>query len=317
MRILVTGAAGFVGSHLAEQLVDDGHSVVGLDSFTDYYAREAKDNNLAALRAADAFEFHEADLRDAALAPMVDGVDDDIHAAAMAGLMRSWSDFESYATCNLVATERLIQASRLAGVSRFLQISTSSVYGTDAVGDELTQTRPVSPYGVTKLAAEHLVLAHVTVHGFPAAILRYFSIYGPRQRPDMAYHIFAEAMVDRRPIVVYGDGLQSRSNTFVADAVAGTIAAIDGAAVGEIYNIGGGQEITLNDAIDIISEVLGVDPQITHEAARPGDQRRTRADVSKAREAFGYDPRTSPRDGLTDQVRWHLDQRRVRVGSGA
>jgi UDP-glucuronate 4-epimerase len=316
MRVLVTGAAGFVGSHLAERLIADGHSVVGLDCFTDYYARAIKERNLASVRDAGAFEFHEADLRTADLAPILDGVEVVIHEAAMAGLMRSWTDFEGYVSCNLSATQRLIDASTEAKVRRFLHISTSSVYGTDAVGAEDTPTRPISPYGVTKLAAERLVLAHVAVHGFPAAILRYFSIYGPRQRPDMAYHIFAEALIEGRPIVIYGDGYQSRSNTFVTDAVAGTISAIEGAAVGETYNIGGGQEITLLDATRIIADALEVTAVITHEPARPGDQRRTFADTSRAREAFGYAPTTTPAEGLSAQVEWHL-RRRAEVRSGA
>ena len=314
MRILVTGAAGFIGSHLAERLVADGHEVVGIDSFTDYYPRATKERNLEALCRTPRFEFHEADLRTSDLLPLLD-VEVVIHEAAMAGLMRSWTDFDSYVTCNLLATERLIAAARATGVRRFLQVSTSSVYGTDAVGDELTPTRPVSPYGVTKLAAEHLVLAHVAVHGFPASILRYFSIYGPRQRPDMAYHIFAEALIDRQPIVIYGDGLQSRSNTFVDDAVAGTIAAIEGADVGEIYNIGGGEEITLLEAVNLIAAALGAEPSIRHEDPRPGDQRRTCADISKAGKAFGYEPQTMPREGLAAQVEWHL-ARRGRMRSG-
>jgi UDP-glucuronate 4-epimerase len=315
MRVLVTGVAGFVGSHLAERLIADGHEVVGVDCFTDYYPRSIKEQNLSALRDADAFRFHEADLRNADLASMLEGVEVVIHEAAMAGLMRSWTDFESYVSCNLVATQRLIEAGTAAGIRRFLHVSTSSVYGTDAVGDEDTATRPVSPYGVTKLAAERLVLAHVAVHGFPAAILRYFSIYGPRQRPDMAYHIFAEALIEGRRIVIYGDGLQSRSNTYVDDAVAGTVAAIDGAAIGQIYNIGGGEEITLLDATRLIADALEVTADITHEAPRPGDQRRTVADISRATTDFGYAPKTTPAEGLSAQVEWHL-RRRGEAGSG-
>ena len=309
MRILVTGVAGFVGSHLAEQLLADGHDVVGLDSFTDYYPRSTKERNLVGLHQADGFQFHELDLRFDSLAPALEGVEVVINQAAMAGLMRSWTDFESYASCNLLGLQRLIEAARSANVRRFVQISTSSVYGADAVGDEEVPTRPVSPYGVTKLAAEKLLLAHVAVHGLPATILRYFSIYGPRQRPDMAYNIFIEAMMDGRPIVVFGDGLQSRSNTFVSDAVAATISAIDRAEVGGIYNIGGGQEIVLNEAIRLIADELGVEPQIRHEAARPGDQRRTAADISRAREVLGYRPNVTPGEGLPAQVRWQAGLR--------
>ena len=309
MRILVTGVAGFVGSHVAEQLLADGHDVVGLDSFTDYYARSTKERNLSGLLGADRFSFHELDLRHDQLEAALEDVEAVINEAAMAGLMRSWTDFESYASCNLLGLQRLIEATRFANVRRFIQISTSSVYGADAVGDEDVPTRPVSPYGVTKLAAEKLLLAHVAVNGFPAAILRYFSIYGPRQRPDMAYNIFTEALIDGRPIVVFGDGLQSRSNTFVSDAVAATVSAIDRAEVGGIYNIGGGEEIALRDAIGLIADELKVEPLIRYEAARPGDQRRTFADISRAREALGYVPQVAPAQGLRAQVQWQAGLR--------
>ncbi|MEA2651368.1 MAG: hypothetical protein QOI85_1089 [Chloroflexota bacterium] len=309
MRILVTGVAGFVGSHLAEQLLADGHDIVGLDSFTDYYARSTKERNLSGLLRADRFDFHELDLRHDELEPVLEDVEVVINEAAMAGLMRSWTDFESYASCNLLGLQRLIEATRLANVRRFIQISTSSVYGADAVGNEDVPTRPVSPYGVTKLAAEKLLLAHVAVNAFPGAILRYFSIYGPRQRPDMAYNIFTEALIDGRPIVVFGDGLQSRSNTFVSDAVAATVSAIDRAEVGGIYNIGGGEEVALRDAIGLIADELNVEPQIRYEAARPGDQRRTFADISRARDALGYVPKVGPAEGLRAQVRWHAGLR--------
>ena len=304
MRILVTGVAGFVGSHLAEQLLADGHEVVGLDSFTDYYPRSIKERNLSELCATDGFRFLELDLRHDSLEPALDAVEVVINQAAMAGLMRSWTDFESYASCNLLGLQRLIEAARMANVSRFVQISTSSVYGTDAVGDEDLPTRPVSPYGVTKLAAEKLLLAHVAVNAFPAMILRYFSIYGPRQRPDMAYNIFTDALMDGRAITVFGDGRQSRSNTFVSDAVAGTISAIDRAEIGGIYNIGGGEEIALLDAIGIIANQLGVQPTIQFEPARPGDQRRTCADIRRAQAALDYRPRVGPDEGLRAQVKW-------------
>jgi nucleoside-diphosphate-sugar epimerase len=227
----------------------------------------------------------------------------------MAGLMRSWTDLELYASCNILATNRLIEAARRAGIGRFVLASTSSVYGTEAVGDEDRPLEPSSPYGITKLAAEKLVLAHVALHGFPATIIRYFSIYGPRQRPDMAYHLFIEAMLDRRPITVFGDGEQTRSNTYIDDAVAGTILALERGAVGGIYNIGGGRTISLNDAIALIGEHVGTEPIIERQPARPGDQRHTSADVSRARDALGYAPTVEPRDGLGRQVAWHLARR--------
>jgi UDP-glucuronate 4-epimerase len=309
MRVLVTGAAGFIGSHLSEGLIAAGHEVVGLDAFIPYYPRPLKEANLVDLRATPRFMFHEADLRTAPIEPLLDGIDAVVHLAAMPGLDRSWSDFDLYLTCNVAATSRLLDACVARDVPRFIHISTSSVYGLEAVGDEDMPTTPVSPYGVTKLAAEHLVMAYVRTLGFPAAVLRYFSIYGPRQRPDMAYQIFTEALSQRRPITVFGDGEQSRSSTFVADAVAGTIAAIEGAGIGGVYNIAGSRRITVNDAIATIADELGVTPTIKHEKARGGDQRHTEADTTRAREAFGYRATVDQEDGLREQVRWFLKAR--------
>jgi nucleoside-diphosphate-sugar epimerase len=232
----------------------------------------------------------------------------------MAGLMRSWTDLELYTSCNILATNRLIEAARRAGVRRFVLASTSSVYGTEAVGDEDRPLQPSSPYGITKLAAEKLVLAHVALHEFPATIIRYFSIYGPRQRPDMAYHKFIEAMLDDQPITVYGDGEQTRSNTYIDDAVTGTILALERGVTGGIYNIGGGRTISLNEAIALIGEHVGVEPIIEREAARPGDQRHTSADVTRARAALGYAPTVEPTQGLARQVAWHLARHGMTAG---
>ena len=309
MRILITGVAGFVGSHLAEELVDRGNEVVGVDAFIDYYPRRIKESNLAGLIERPGFEFHELDLRTAPIRPLLDSTTSVVHLAAMPGLARSWTDVELYTTCNLLATQRLVEAALDAAIPKLVHASTSSVYGSDAVGDETTPTQPISPYGVTKLAAEHLILAHVRTGGLPATILRYFSMFGPRQRPDMAYHIFIEALMDGRPITVFGDGEQSRSNTFIADCVRGTIAAIEDAEVGEIYNIAGGEETTLNEAIATIARVLGVEPVINHEPARPGDQRRTFADTAKARAAFGFEPVVGATEGLAAQAAWQVARR--------
>lgn len=304
--MVVTGVAGFIGSHLAEALLARGEQVTGLDALTDSYPRAYKERNLRALVGHPRFRFHELDLRHEGLQEVVRDADVVVNQAALPGLPRSWNDLRAYIDCNLLGLGRLLEASRHAGVSRFVQASTSSVYGIEAMGDETAPTQPVSPYGVTKLAAEQLLLAHVRTHDFPAVILRYFSIYGPRQRPDMAYHIFTEALREGRPVTVYGDGAQSRSNTYVADCVDGTLLAIEGATPGEIYNIGGGTSLELHEAIDLIAQELGVVPRLVHRPPRPGDQRRTLADTAKAAEAFGYQPRTDPPEGLRSQVRWHL-----------
>jgi UDP-glucuronate 4-epimerase len=308
-RVVVTGAAGFIGSHLVERLIADGHEVVGIDGFIDSYPRPYKERNLEVLRDHDAFAFHAIDLREDPLDEVLDGADAVINLAAMPGLPRSWTDFESYATNNFHAVQRLIEASHRRGVGRFVQASTSSVYGRQAVGDETIPTRPVSPYGVTKLAAEHLLLAYMETLGIPVVILRYFSVYGPRQRPDMAYHIFSEALLDDRPLPVFGDGAQTRSITEVRDCVAGTIAALANGVPGEIYNIGGGQSIALLDAIQILADALGRTPRIEFQAARPGDQRDTGADTTKAHDALGYSARTGPREGLARQAAWHVGLR--------
>jgi nucleoside-diphosphate-sugar epimerase len=307
LRILVTGAAGFVGSHLSEALLSAGHDVVGLDGFVASYARPLKESNLAGAWSHPRFRFLECDLAVDPLDGCLDGIDVVVHLAAMAGLPRSWTEFQTYVDCNVTATQRLLEACRGASLTKLVHVSTSSVYGVDAVGDETCPTRPMSPYGVTKLAAEHLVLAYVANHGVPATVLRYFSIYGPRQRPDMAYNIFIDALRNGRPITVFGDGLQSRSNTFISDCVRGTIQAIHGGETGEVYNIGGGEPITLNEAIGWIAECLGVQPDLARAPARPGDQRHTLADTRKARAAFGYRPQVPPRLGLLSQIAWQLD----------
>lgn len=309
MKILVTGCAGFIGSHVSEALLEAGHDVVGIDAFIPYYPREIKQANLAIALAHPSFVFRELDLRTAELDAVVEGVDAVVNEAAMAGLPLSWTDMELYTSCNLLALGRLLDASVAAGVKRFLQISTSSVYGANAVGGENLPIRPTSPYGVTKLAAEHLVLAYLDNFDLPASIVRYFSIYGPRQRPDMGYHRFIEALLDDRTISVFGDGEQSRSSTYVADCVQGTIQALEGAETGGIYNLGGGARVTVNEAIAILAEALDRTPRIEHVAPRPGDQRHTAADSSRARAAFGYVPRTLPAEGLLAQATWHLQRR--------
>jgi UDP-glucuronate 4-epimerase len=308
MRCVVTGAAGFIGSHLCERLLSDGHDVVGLDSFNPYYPRQIKERNLARLREEPRFGFVEADLRTVELGPLLEGVQVVLHQAAMAGLQRSWTDFEEYMTCNVLATQRLIEAAHQAGVGRFVHASTSSVYGRKALGDEDSLPRPVSPYGATKLCAERLALAYQESFGLPVVVLRYFSVYGPRQRPDMAYNIFIRSILNGEPFTIYGDGSQSRSNTYIADAVQATILAIERGHVGGVYNVGGGEVRDLNSVIASIERLTGQRARIERRPARPGDQLHTRANIARAREELGYEPTTPLDEGLRRQVEWHKEE---------
>jgi nucleoside-diphosphate-sugar epimerase len=310
MRILVTGAAGFIGSHLSERLIADGHEVLGLDAFIPYYPRETKERNIEHLLRHDRFELVEADLRYANLAPYINQVDAVIHEAAMAG-SASWDHFDLYNSCNLTATQRLLEAVRTADrpQQRFIQISTSSVYGVEALGNEEAALKPASPYGITKLAAEQLAMAYGRNYGIPVVALRYFSIYGPRQRPDMAYNIFIDALLRDEPITIFGDGEQTRGNTYIDDCVDGTVSALLDATPGEAYNLGGGKSISLNRAIDILEDAVGRRSKRRYIGNRPGDQRHTLADCTKAHASFGYAPHTDPEMGLREQVAWQRCQR--------
>lgn len=306
---LVTGAAGFVGSHLCELLLAKGHTVLGVDAFIPYYPRSIKESYLAEIERspqAGRFTFHELDLREADLAPLLDGVDAIFHLAAMAGLRRSWSEFDRYLTCNIQATQRLLAAAAERKIGHFLNISTSSVYGRFATGNEEALLAPVSPYGITKLAAEQLCRAYSLNTALPVTILRLFSVYGPRQRPDMGYHIFIRALLKDEVITVDGDGTDSRSNTFVRDCVQGITLAFEQPerSSGETFNIGGGQEVNVNQVLAMLAELSGKEPRIVHGPPRPGDQRRTVADISKARRLLGYSPSTTVREGLAAQLAW-------------
>lgn len=305
MKCLVTGAAGFIGSHLCERLLESGHAVVGVDAFIPYYPRTIKEANLKVFRENPSFIFHELDLRRDPLDHVLKGVEVVYHLAAMAGLTKSWTEFELYETCNLLATQRLAEeASQSPSLKRFLYGSTSSVYGRFSSGDETMPLQPISPYGVTKLAAENLCRAFAEEHGLPLVVLRYFSVYGPRQRPDMGYHKFIEALLNGQSIVVYGDGQQARGNTYVTDCVGATIAAVQ-AEVGETYNIGGGEVATVWEILNKLEIITDCRAKICHEPARPGDQRYTCADTNKLFRHLGWRPRIGLDDGLARQVDWH------------
>jgi UDP-glucuronate 4-epimerase len=304
-RCLVTGAAGFIGSHLSEGLVAAGHEVVGLDAFIPYYPREVKEANIAGLKDNPAFTFHELDLRTDDLSAALEGVDTVFHLAAMGGLLLSWTNFDLYMTCNIQGTQRLLEAVRKTGtVRKFVHASTSSVYGADVTGPETTTPRPVSPYGITKLAAEHLVLTYDRQFDVPSTVLRYFSVYGPRQRPDMGYYIFIDSILHGKPITVFGDGNQLRGNTYATDIARATMLAAERFERGSIYNLGGSEEISANQVIALLEEITGKKADIRYGPERPGEQSRALADTTLARERLGFTPRMPLREGLARQVDW-------------
>jgi len=257
MKCVVTGAAGFIGSHLCERLLADGHSVTGIDCFTDYYPRPVKERNLAGLRGQKHFTFRELDLSTGMPAEAVAGAEWVFHLAAMAGLTRSWLDFDLYNRHNLTATHRLLEALKGSPtLQRMIYASTSSVYGKYASGDESLPTRPSSPYGITKLASEQLCRVYGEEFGVPVVVLRYFSVYGPRQRPEMGYHLFIDAILKGKPITLTGDGLQVRGNTYITDCVDATVRATQ-ALPGETFNLGGGELVTVLEVFRKLERIIG------------------------------------------------------------
>ena len=294
-RYVVTGAAGFIGSHLAEALIAAGHDVVAVDSFNDYYDVAAKEENARGLDVArlDLAE-HELDL---------DGVDGVFHLAGQPGVRASFADFDAYVRRNVIATQRVFETAATARV-RVVFTSSSSVYGEAETypTPEETVPEPISPYAITKLSCEHLARAYERSDALDAVIVRYFTIYGPRQRPDMAFTRLLEALAEGRSFSLYGD--VSRSFTYVADAVAATIAAMEQGAPGRVYNVGGGEEATMSRVIALAEEISGRTLEVARGPAAVGDVTRTRADATRAREELGWAPATALREGLQAQWAW-------------
>jgi UDP-glucose 4-epimerase len=303
---LVTGAAGFIGSTLTDRLLADGVRVTGVDLFTDYYDRTLKRRNLEGAAKHPSFTLLEMDLAEADLAglPEVDVV---FHQAAQPGVRASWGrEFAAYTHHNVLATQRLLERYKQSKLERFIYASSSSVYG-DAESyptSESVLPRPFSPYGVTKLAGEHLVLLYGRNFGLPVAALRYFTVYGPRQRPDMAFHRFCKAMLAGEPITVYGDGKQSRDFTFVADAIEANVRAWKRAKPQGVYNIGGGSQVEVVEAIALLEKSLGVKARVNFEPRPAGDPDRTRADAARLAADLDYKTTVGIADGLAAEAAW-------------
>jgi nucleoside-diphosphate-sugar epimerase len=313
VRALVTGVAGFIGSTVADALLARGDRVLGVDCFTPYYDRATKEANLSDARRSDRFELLESDLRSCDVESLLDGVDVVFHQSAQAGVRLSWSDgFADYAGHNILATQRLLDAAKSAGGIKVVYASSSSVYGNAAryptSEDDLPQ--PHSPYGVTKLAAEHLCNLYAANWKLPTVSLRYFTVYGPRQRPDMAMHRLLAAALSGESFPLYGNGSAVRDFTYVDDVVNANLAAADrDCEPGTVVNVAGGSSITMTDLLAIAADVVGQAPVIDRQSNQPGDVAQTGGTINRAAALLGWKPSTDLRTGVTAQAAWHRARR--------
>lgn len=308
MKIVVTGAAGFVGSHLTDRLLADGHSVIGIDMFTKPQWAHFKRENLTEACKNPNFTLLEADLLQVNLTEIIRDVDCVYHQAAIAGVRNSWgANFQEYVDMNILATQRLLEACKNSQISKFVYASSSSVYGgTNGPTAEETATLPISPYGVSKLAGEHLARMYFINYGVPATSLRYFTVYGPRQRPDMAFHKFLKAVKEDQSITLYGDGAQTRDFTYVSDVVEANIQAMELQEHGNVFNIGGTERISVNGVLSTIEKVTGRSVKIDYLPQPPGDPLHTWADISKARKKLAYEPKINLHVGLEKEWEYIL-----------
>ena len=306
---IVTGVAGFIGSHLAEALLKQGAEVTGIDQLNDYYNPQLKQNNVANLKQYSGFKFIQANIEDLNWQKLLQSVDVVYHQAAQAGVRSSWGkDFHHYTERNINATQVILEgAKQVKSLQRIVYASSSSIYG-DAVTMPTPETlcpQPVSPYGITKLAGERLCRLYQQNFDVPVTALRYFTVYGPRQRPDMAFHKFFQAAITGEAISIYGDGQQTRDYTYVSDAVAANLAAGKvSEAIGKVFNIGGGSRVTLMELLDIMEQVIGHPIQKQYIDKAAGDARHTSADVTQARKILNYVPQVSLKEGLTQEWEW-------------
>lgn len=303
MKAFVTGCAGFIGSTLVDRLLDQGYRVIGIDCFTDYYSRAIKTDNISSAMTKPNFELIEDDLLQMDQYPVVDYV---FHEAAQAGVRASWGNsFTTYTKNNIEATQKLLEFYRSAGIKKFVYASSSSVYGNTALPNrEDNLLKPVSPYGVSKLAAEHLCYLYWKNYAVPTVALRYFTVYGPRQRPDMGIHKFIRSVIKGDPIYIYGDGKQTRDFTFVDDIVNANILAAKSDITGEVFNIGGGNRISVDDLISKIEKILDVSSNKFYIESQKGDVDNTWADVTKANRLLGWRSKVAIDEGLQREADW-------------
>src|SRR3954471_11963935 len=314
MHVLVTGAAGFIGSHLVERLLGVGHTVVGVDALTPYYDPAQKQSNIAPMLSDERFRFLTRDLRRSDLDPLLADVEVVFHLAGQPGVRPSWErGFGEYVEQNVSVTQRLLEACKDRSLSRFVYASSSSVYGnaTRYPTNEDFLPSPHSPYGVTKLAAEHLCGLYAANFGIPTTSLRYFTVYGPRQRPDMGINRFINAALDSKPLRIFGDGEQVRDFTFVSDVVTATARAGDAVdlPMGTVMNVAGGSACTVNELLALIAKGVGTGLEIDYIGKQAGDVEQTGGSIERANGLLGWNPRVSLRHGIAEQIEWHRNVR--------
>src|SRR6056297_1756512 len=306
MKALVTGTAGFIGSTLTEKLLKEGYEVIGVDCFIDYYPRKLKEKNIESFIDNNNFTFIEKNILDLDLKKLLEDIDYIFHQAAQAGVRASWGeDFYIYTDNNIMGTQKLLEAAKVNNIKKFVYASSSSVYGDteNLPMKETNRLQPISPYGVSKLAAENLCYLYYKNFNVPIVSLRYFTVFGERQRPDMAFHIFIKAILKDKKLIIFGDGKQSRNFTHVDDIIKTNILAAESGVKGEIFNIGGdGKRVVLNDAIDLMEEIIGKNANREYKKVVKGDVKHTSADTSKAKKMLGYKPEIEFEKGLKKEV---------------
>lgn len=308
MSVIVTGVAGFIGSHLTEKLLSKGYRVIGIDSFLNNYPRSFKEKNISNFLNHTNFTFINKNIINLSLKELLTNVDYIFHQAAQAGVRASWGkNFKSYNDNNILCTQKLLESVKESNIKKFIYASSSSVYGdTDKFPmKEKDKVNPVSPYGVSKLAGENLCYLYWKNYNIPVISLRYFTVFGERQRPDMAFHIFIKSILQNKPLIIYGDGKQSRNFTHVDDIVKANLLATKSDVEGEIFNIGGdGKRITINDTISLMENIIGKKADKKYRRIAKGDVRHTAADCNKAKKLLRYNPNVDFKEGLIREIKW-------------